>query len=247
MKLQEFFKDNPKVALGFSGGVDSSYLLYAAIQSGADIQAYYVKTAFQPDFELGDAQCLAKQLGVQMTVIEADILTHKAVTDNPVDRCYHCKKVIFGTIKQRALSDGYPTLIDGSNASDDADERPGMKSLAELSVKSPLRECGLTKREIRRLSQEAGLFTWDKPAYACLATRIPTSRPITADLLERIERAEEALFFLGFTGFRVRVLDGAAKLQFPGDQIEAAVANRDRLLTSIKPYFSPVLLDLEGR
>lgn len=247
MKLEQFFSENPKVALGFSGGVDSAYLLHSAVENGADVKPYYVKTAFQPEFELRDAKKLAEDLGVDLEVINLDILDYKGIVSNPLDRCYHCKKEIFGAIKGKAVKDGYSTVIDGSNASDDPDERPGMRSLAQLSIRSPLRECGISKQEIRRLSKEAQLFTWDKPAYSCLATRIPEGKPITGELLAKIEKAEEALFSMGFTDFRVRIFDDAAKLELPGDQIKKAVANRDRLLESLKPYFNYVLLDLEGR
>lgn len=176
MTLLAFFKENPRAALGFSGGVDSSYLLYAGVQAGADIHPYYIKTAFQPQFELDDAERLCAQLGVPLTVLELDVLKNEAVTANPPDRCYHCKTALFGALSVQALADGYTLLLDGTNASDDAGDRPGMRALKELHVCSPLRECGLTKAEIRRLSREAGLFTWDKPAYACLAR---ASRPAT--------------------------------------------------------------------
>ena len=197
MTLLAFFKENPKAALGFSGGVDSSYLLYAGVQAGADIHPYYIKTAFQPQFELDDAERLCAQLGVPLTVLELDVLKNEAVTANPPDRCYHCKTALFGALSARALADGYTLLLDGTNASDDAGDRPGMRALKELHVCSPLRECGLTKAEIRRLSREAGLFTWDKPAYACLATRIPSGDAITAEKLLATERAEAFLFSLG--------------------------------------------------
>ena len=247
MTLERFFKENNSVALGFSGGVDSSYLLYAGLRYGADIRAYYVRTSFQPEFELQDAYKLAKQVGAEITVIELDILDNEVVVSNPLDRCYHCKAFIFGAVKKRALADGIPLVIDGTNASDDADDRPGMKALTELSVRSPLRECGITKEEVRRLSKEAGLFTWDKPAYACLATRIPTGRIITQEILLSVEKAEEALFTLGFTDFRVRVFHDAARLQFPQDQMSKALDKRMDIVKMIKPHFPIVVLDLEGR
>ncbi|MCL2254284.1 MAG: TIGR00268 family protein, partial [Lachnospiraceae bacterium] len=137
--------------------------------------------------------------------------------------------------------------IDGTNASDDASDRPGMKALAELKVRSPLRECGITKDEVRRFSKEAGLFTFDKPAYACLATRIPTGRPITGELLEKVELAENALFKLGFSDFRVRVFAEAARLQFPERYISEVLKKRTEIIKAIKPVFPLVLLDLEGR
>lgn len=247
MTLLAFFKENPKAALGFSGGVDSSYLLYAGVQAGADIHPYYIKTAFQPQFELDDAERLCAQLGVPLTVLELDVLKNEAVTANPPDRCYYCKTALFGALSARALADGYTLLLDGTNASDDAGDRPGMRALKELHVCSPLRECGLTKAEIRRLSREAGLFTWDKPAYACLATRIPSGDAITAEKLLATERAEAFLFSLGLTDFRVRNYRGAARLQFPEAQLNAVLAHRAEILQELKKNYPAVLLDLEVR
>lgn len=247
MTLLAFFKENPKAALGFSGGVDSSYLLYAGVQAGADIHPYYIKTAFQPQFELDDAERLCAQLGVPLTVLELDVLKNEAVTANPPDRCYHCKTALFGALSVQALADGYTLLLDGTNASDDAGDRPGMRALKELHVCSPLRECGLTKVEIRRLSREAGLFTWDKPAYACLATRIPSGDAITAEKLLATERAEAFLFSLGLTDFRVRDYRGAARLQFPEVQLNAVLAHRAEILQELKKDYPAVLLDLEVR
>ncbi|MDR1688751.1 MAG: ATP-dependent sacrificial sulfur transferase LarE [Clostridiales bacterium] len=245
--LEKFFAENPSVALGFSGGVDSSYLFYEGLRCGANIKAYYVKSAFQPEFELRDAYRLAQSLGAEITVLEADVLNSEQVTLNPSNRCYFCKREIFGSIKRQAAEDGFSVLIDGSNASDDEGERPGMKAINELSVRSPLRECAITKEEVRRLSKEAGLFTWNKPAYACLATRIPTGRKITKELLTSIEGAEDALFALGFSDFRVRVFGEAARLQFTQENIRNAVKHRKQVIEAVKPYFPAVLLDLEGR
>ena len=247
MTLEQFFQENPRCALGFSGGVDSAYLLYAGVKAGADIKPYFIKTAFQPAFELADAQKLAERLGVEVTVLELDALADPRVAANPADRCYYCKQNLFRTLKDRAIADGYPVLLDGTNASDEAGDRPGMRALAELSVRSPLRECGLTKAEIRARSREAGLFTWDKPAYACLATRVPAGETITADILARVEGAEDALFRLGYTDFRVRVFHGATRLQLPRGQMERAVREAEELRQALKPYFTPILLDLEGR
>lgn len=247
MDLKEFFRQHPKAAIAFSGGVDSSYLLYAALQSGADVRAYYVKGAFQPQFELDDAQRLARDIHAPMTVLRADVLRDETVTANPANRCYYCKKVVFSSIAQAALADGYTVLLDGTNASDDAGDRPGMRALQELQVLSPLRLCGLTKPEIRRLSKEARLFTWDKPAYACLATRIPTGEKITAEKLSATESAEGELFAMGFNDFRVRWYAGAARLQFPAVQLPRVLERREEILTKLKKYYPAVLLDLEVR
>ena len=245
--LQAFFRENPRVALAFSGGVDSSYLLYAGLRYGADIRPYYVKTAFQPQFELDDALRLAAQLGTTLTVVRHNILSVPDVATNPANRCYYCKSALFGLLRERAAVDGYSVLIDGTNASDDAGDRPGMRALQELSVRSPLRECGITKSEVRRLSKEAGLSTWDKPAYACLATRIPTGVPIAAELLSRVERAEDDLFEMGFTDFRVRLLGQAARLELAPAQMHAALTLREAIVKALTPDFSAVLLDMAGR
>ena len=247
MKLVDFFKENPKAAIAFSGGVDSAYLLYAAIQSGAEVKAYYVKSDFQPEFELSDAYRLAKELQAEMEVITVDALSDPMIVANPPERCYYCKKVIFNEIIRAAEKDGFSVLLDGTNASDDASDRPGMRALKELEVRSPLRECDLTKQEIRRLSKEAGLFTWEKPAYACLATRIPTGTEITKEKLQMTERAEDALFQMGFEDFRVRMMGDMAKLQFPVSQFEKVMERKEEIVAELKKYYSAVLLDLEGR
>ncbi len=247
MHLEQFFKENPKVALAFSGGVDSAYLLWAAMRYGADVRAYYVKTAFQPQFELDDAIRLVEELGANMRILPVDVLCNEAVTANPPDRCYFCKKVIFESIVTAAAEDGFTLLVDGTNASDEASDRPGMRALRELSVRSPLRECGLTKSEIRRLSKEAGLFTHDKPAYACLATRIPTGEPITAEKLQKTEAAEAWLSALGLCDFRVRMQHGGARLQVTESDLELVFRERAKIVEELKKYYSHVVLDLEVR
>lgn len=247
MKLNEFFKKYPKVAIAFSGGVDSAYLLYAAKQYGAEVRAYYVKSAFQPQFELADARQFSSELNVPMQVITVNIVSERLVTENSPNRCYYCKRMIFETIVQAARKDGFSVLLDGTNSSDDVGDRPGMRAIRELSVLSPLRECGLTKTKIRRLSKEAGLFTWDKPAYACLATRIPTGETITEEKLKATEASEDFLFSLGLKDFRVRRFGSAAKIQVPADQIGKIIKNRERILAELKKYYSAVLLDLEVR
>ena len=247
MQLNEFFQQNRRAAVAFSGGADSAYLLYAAKRSGADVTAYTVKTAFQPAFELADAKRLAAELDVPLRVLEGDILSDPAVAANPPDRCYHCKKRVFTAIWEAARRDGYELLLDGTNASDDAGDRPGMRALEELSVRSPLRECGLTKPEIRALSKKAGLFTWDKPAYACLATRIAAGEPITVEKLARTERAEDCLFSLGFSDFRVRSRNETAIIQLREEQFPLFAKNRKAIAATLRQWYGEVFLDTEGR
>ena len=198
MQLSEFFARHPKAALAFSGGTDSALLLQAGVQAGAQIQPYFVSSPFQPAFERQDAQQLAARAGVTLRVIELDPLADPQVRENGPRRCYYCKRAIFTALRRQASADGYDLLLDGTNASDDAADRPGMQALAELGVRSPLRECGITKLEVRRLSRELGLFTWQKPSYACLATRIPTGRQIDPADLARVEGAENCLAGQGY-------------------------------------------------
>ena len=241
MTLHEFFELNPKAALAFSGGVDSAYLLHAAREAGADVKPYFIKTPFQPAFELEDA----KRLAPDLTVLELDILSCDHVSDNPKDRCYHCKKAMFSCLKAQAEADGYPVLLDGTNASDSWDDRPGMRALEELGVLSPLRLCGLTKDEIRRRSRAAGLFTWDKPAYACLATRVPTGKEITTELLQKVEKSEEVLIKMGYKDLRIRLFSGAARVQLRENQL--LKADIFAIREALSPYFDEILLDLRGR
>lgn len=247
MNINDFFKENSKAAVAFSGGVDSAYLLYAAKQSGAQVKAYYVKSVFQPRFEWDDALRLTEGLGIEMKTIQADVLSEEQIALNPPNRCYYCKKIIFSEIMKAAKEDGFSLLLDGTNASDDAKDRPGMRALEELKVRSPLRECGLTKQEIRELSKKAGLFTWDKPAYACLATRIPSGDRITEGKLAKTEQAENFLFRLGFKDFRVRMLGDGAKLQVPAGQFGKVLEERKGIVAELKKYYSSIFLDLEDR
>ena len=247
MTLKTFFREVPRAALAFSGGTDSAFLLWAAKTYGCHVQAYYIKTAFQPGFELEDAVRMAGQLSVPMKVVETDILGVSDVARNGPRRCYYCKRALFTKLREQAAEDGYTVLLDGTNASDDAGDRPGMQALGELKVRSPLRECGITKEEVRALSREAGLFTWDKPAYACLATRISTGTRITQEDLFKAEQGERALMELGFSDFRVRLTEGGARLQVTGEQMPLVFKKREEIMAALRPLFGTVLLDLEQR
>ena len=247
MTLADYFHAHPRAALAFSGGVDSAYLLWAGRHWGCDLTAYYVRTAFQPEFEFRDARRLAEAVGVPMVVVEADILSVPLAAANGPDRCYHCKKALFTKLWEQARRDGHTLLLDGTNASDDAGDRPGMKALRELAVESPLRLCGLTKADVRAASKEAGLFTWDKPAYACLATRILTGEEITVKKLAAVEEAEDWMASLGFTDFRVRTSEGQARLQIRESQWPLLWEHRAEILEKLKENYRTVSLDLEVR
>lgn len=247
MELSEFFGDVPKAALGLSGGTDSVYLLYAAKKLGAEVRPYFIKTAFQPAFELEDAVKACEYTGAKLTILELDILTLPRIAENPADRCYFCKTALFSALKERAKADGYDVVIDGTNASDEASDRPGMRAIKELGVRSPLRECGVTKAMVREYSAEAGLFTAEKPSYACLATRVPTGESITPEKLKKVERAENALFEMGYADFRVRLAGNAARLQFKRADMLRAVGEWDEIRRAVGKDFSAVAMDLKGR
>jgi len=247
MELREFFSVYPKVALAFSGGADSAYLLWAAREYGADVKAYYLRSEFQPAFEYEDAKRLAAELGLELETVELDVLSVPEVAANPTDRCYHCKRVIFGAIKKAAKNDGYTVIIDGTNASDDYNDRPGMRVLEEMGILSPLRLCGIGKDELRKLSKQAGIFTWDKPSYSCLATRMQPGKRIRAEELARVEKAEELLRSLGFDDLRLRLREGYALLQLPEARLQEG---RDRLCEiqrALSGIFPNVRLDEKGR
>ena len=245
--LSEFFENNFKFALAFSGGVDSSYLLYRAKESGADFKAYFMYSQFQPEFELRSAQALAEHIGVSLTVLEIDALALEAIAVNDRNRCYHCKRNMFMVLLDAAARDGYSLVIDGTNASDDAGDRPGMRALGELGIRSPLRECGLDKASIRARSRIVGLPCCDKPAYSCLATRVSTGQRLDARLLEELSASEAFLFGEGFTDFRIRVIGRQAMLQFTEAQLPLAFSRREKILAELSSYFDVVSLDIKAR
>lgn len=243
MTIKEYFELNNKAAVAFSGGVDSAYLLYAAVKAGADVKAYYVKSVFQPEFEFEDAKEVAKLIGCGLVVIEADVLSDRMVASNPKDRCYYCKQHIMSAITDAAEADGYDIVCDGTNASDDADDRPGFKALGEYGIRSPLRECGLTKADIRKASKEAGLPTWNKPAYACLATRILTGEMITEEKLRITEKAEGVLYDMGFRDFRVRMRGKNALVQIEESQHAEALVRAEEIKEALSGLYDEVKID----
>lgn len=246
MRLEEFFVRYPKCALAFSGGTDSAYLLYAALQYGCDVRAYYVRSAFQPEFEYQDARKIVEQLQADLRIIHCPVLEDDRVRANPVNRCYYCKRRIFSEISRQAQADGYSVILDGTNASDDAADRPGMKVLEEMEVLSPLRLCGISKSDVRRLSKEAGLFTYQKASYACLATRIATGYEIREEDLQRVEQAEAALSDMSFHNFRLRLYryeDGVAALETEKGQWQYAREHMVEIQEKLSPWFQKVILE----
>ena len=184
ISLREFFEQNNRVAVAFSGGTDSCYLLHMAVKYGADVTAYFIKSQFQSEEELRIAREFADSEGVELKVIETDVLSVSTVIDNPPDRCYQCKTNMFQLMNEEAACDGIPVIIDGTNASDREDRRPGMKALKEQGIRSPLKECGLTKDQVMEKADEEGLGFWIAPKVICPAVKLPFGEHLTVEKLE---------------------------------------------------------------
>ena len=223
MTLQLFFSQHPSVAVALSGGADSAYLLYAAKQFGQRVHAYCVRSPFQCAAAHEDACRLAAEVSVPVSVLSLTLDDMGEAVQNGPDRCYHCKKAMFTAICRAAKADGFCVVLDGTNASDDDRDRPGMRALQELDVLSPLRLCGLDKQTVRRLSEQAGLFTHDKPSDSRLATRIASGTVLTLDALRRVEEAEIQLKQLGFSDFRLRCGKSSTTLQVRQAQLPLAL------------------------
>jgi uncharacterized protein len=250
-RLQDVIRSLESAVIAFSGGVDSSLLLKVSRETLPDrILAVTARSATTPAHELAEAVGLARELGVRHLVIDTDELSLPEFADNPPDRCYICKKRRFTALTALAREHGLACLADGSNLDDEQDYRPGRRALQELGVKSPLKAASLSKSEVRRLSRALGLASWDKPAYACLATRIPYGSPLTPEKLRQVDAAEDYIRELGLSRqVRVRHYGETARLEVaPGD-----VANflkeepRQRVVAFLKELgFRFVTLDLEG-
>lgn len=192
-KLKTFFAEHNRVAVAFSGGCDSCLVLALAKKYCKDVKAYMVFTDFQMRSDLLDARNFARACGVDLEVFELDILKHENMQQNPENRCYLCKSLMFQTIRNAAVRDGFDTLVDGTNLSDDPSNRPGFKALKEYDVISPLRLCGLEKSDVRALSAALGLISANKPSFSCIATKFPYGTILSSGILRQKERELKAL------------------------------------------------------
>ncbi len=248
--LLGYLKKHGNMAVAFSGGVDSTFLLKAA-QDALDgsAAAVTVNSHALPKSELSAARRFCAQHGIKHIIIDVDILQMPAFVRNPPDRCYHCKKAVLAEMLSAAAANGFSQLAEGTNADDMGGHRPGMRAVTELGVKSPLKDIGFTKDEIRALSRDMGLPTWDRPSYACLATRIPYGDEITAEKLHRIEQAEELLHSLGFMQSRVRVHGDIARIEAAPEQLDEIMRRdiREKITYGLKKAgFAYVCLDMQG-
>ncbi len=247
-KLIAFLKDLQQVAIAFSGGVDSTFLLVAAKEALDDrVIAFTVRAPYIANWEIAEAVDICRQFGIRHTIVESSI--PREIRNNPVERCYLCKKEIFSTLIKTAASHGIDHLLDGTNSDDPSDHRPGLKALKELGIISPLLSTGITKAEIRDFSKQLGLPTWDKPAYACLLTRLPHGVAVKTEELERIEQAEKFLMDMGYRAVRVRCHGNLARIEtepgFIGEMISGDIGNK--IVTAFRKIgFKYVTIDLEG-
>lgn len=250
IKLKEILMGMESVVIGFSGGVDSTFLLKVAKDTlGENVMAITASSSTFPQREMKEALSFADNIGVPHMIIRSEELEIDGFSKNPKDRCYYCKKELFSKIREIASEKGYKNVADGANTDDTGDYRPGMTAARELGVRSPLLEAGLSKADIRILSKEMALPTWDKPSFACLSSRVPYGQEITKEKLDMIDASEQFLLDLGFRQVRVRHHDNIARIEVSPEEREKFFSTEvmDKVADKLKSVgFSYVALDLKG-
>lgn len=249
-KLKNLLGEMRKVLVAFSGGVDSSFLLKVAVDVlGENVLAVIASSETYPEKERDEAVKLAKSLNVRYEVIQTKELENPDFAHNPPERCYFCKMELFSKLKDIAESEGIPYVLDGSNFEDTSDFRPGAKAAEELGVRSPLKETGLVKEEIRQLSKYVDLPTWNKPSLACLSSRFPYFTEIEPESLKQVAQAEEFLKGLGFNQVRVRHHGQIARVEIEPQEFSKIVekATKEKIINAFKKFgFIYIALDLAG-
>ncbi|MFR2573829.1 MAG: ATP-dependent sacrificial sulfur transferase LarE [Dialister sp.] len=247
-KLAVLLEKCMPLAVAFSGGVDSTYLLHEAAKAGkGKVTALIMKTPSVPERELNEAVAFCKSRDISFFVLPADPFSVAGFRENGRDRCYICKHFLFSALLEKAKEEGIPFVADGTNADDRKEFRPGLRALKELDIRSPLAEAGLTKKEIRELSEKEGLPTWNKPSFSCLATRFPYGEELTVEKLRRTEAAENLLAELGFTQRRVRVHGNLARIEVLPAEIPLLLERRDMISSRLEELgFLYTTVDLKG-
>ncbi len=249
-RLKENLKQMERVIVAYSGGVDSAFLLKAASAAGLErVLAVTASSETLPHEELSFAREIALSLNVEHRIITTEELKDKNFSDNPPDRCYYCKKELFGKLKDLSMNENFSFVLDGTNADDVYDHRPGRRAAKEMGVYSPLLDAGLGKVEIREISRILGLPTWNKPATPCLSSRFPYGQKITAAGLERVNQAENFIKQFGFTELRVRDHAGIARIEILPEEFSKLMNKtaKEEIIAFLKSLgYKYITLDLQG-
>jgi uncharacterized protein len=247
-RLKEELRKLGSVAIAFSSGVDSTFLLKTAHDVlGDQAIAITAKSCTFPKRELEEAAAFCKQEGIRHIIVESDELEVEGFRENPPNRCYLCKKSLFTQLIQVAKEQGIAYIAEGSNMDDLGDYRPGLQAISELQIESPLRKAGLYKEEIRALSKELGLKTWEKPSFACLSSRFVYGEEITREKLSMVDQAENLLLMLGFYQFRVRIHGKIARIEVLPEEFPKLMEKRELIVDKLTEFgFSYVTMDLKG-